>query len=355
MAYAQSIKLTIDARLDERQPSESTKLFHHRIKEFLANLASLATIDPEGSENSAPLASPLLEPQSAPQSAPQNAPQNNSKNEIAIYVCTHYDWLEAAMLLLDSDLANPEAKAHFSPAEYRIFRFKSSVWSFSRDGVVEGRSSPYHSKQQFATSSPSLTTIRNIWAVGRNYGAHAKELSNPVPNADSEPMIFLKAGTSIVANGENIRLPKFSNDIHHECEVAFRFGPGLQFSEVTIALDLTARDVQNRLKQAQHPWTLAKSFRDSCPIGPLKPIKPGTDLQNLKFQLRVNGELRQSGSTSEMIHSVENLRQYIVENFPVEVGDLLLTGTPSGVAALKPGDQIDAELLDIVQARWQVQ
>lgn len=198
------------------------------------------------------------------------------------------------------------------------------------------------------------TIIRNIWAVGRNYGEHAKELGNAVPTPAGDPMIFLKAGSSIVENGETFRLPHFSQDVHHELEVALRFGPQMEWSEITLALDLTARDVQARLKAQGHPWTLAKSFQSSCPLGPLVSIPAGCDLQNLEFELRVNGAIRQKGHTSDMIHSIENLRRYVLEHFPVVEGDLLLTGTPAGVAALRTGDRIEAKIQGLVEAQWQV-
>jgi acylpyruvate hydrolase len=196
--------------------------------------------------------------------------------------------------------------------------------------------------------------IRNIWAVGRNYGDHAKELGNAVPSSDAAPMIFLKAGSSIVMNGQSIELPSFSKDIHHECEVAFRFGDDLNLTEMTIALDLTARDVQNRLKADGHPWTLAKSFKNACAIGPLVPVPKGLDLNSIRFHLKVNGSLRQSGATSEMIHGLEKLRAYVMDRFPVVPGDLLLTGTPKGVAEIKSGDKIEAEIEGIVKANWTV-
>jgi acylpyruvate hydrolase len=192
--------------------------------------------------------------------------------------------------------------------------------------------------------------IQNIWAVGRNYAEHAKELGNAVPDASlSEPMIFLKSGSTIVPNGGRFHLPKFSSDIHHECEVAYVFDQNLQFSEMTLALDLTARDVQTRLKNAGHPWTLAKSFKASCPIGPLVPAK-----FDVEFVFKVNGEIRQTGKTSDMIHSTEILRQFVVERFPVLPGDLLLTGTPKGVSRLAPGDRLEGEIEGLLKAQWSI-
>lgn len=207
----------------------------------------------------------------------------------------------------------------------------------------------------FAPSMSFGPQVRNIWAVGRNYVEHAKELGHAVVSGDSsEPMIFLKAGTCLVEPDASFRLPSFSSDVHHEVEVALRFGPGLRFTEITVALDLTARDIQTKLKTQGHPWTLAKSFQASCPIGRLQKIPDGLDLGRLKFALKVNGEVRQKGHTSEMIHSAEALRHYVIERFPVIEGDLLLTGTPAGVGPLRPGDHLEAEITGLVRASWRV-
>ena len=207
-------------------------------------------------------------------------------------------------------------------------------------------------------SKPSL--IPNIWAVGRNYADHAKELGNQVPAVAGEPMIFLKAGSGALGNEATFHLPKFTQDIHHEVEIALRFDAQMKFSHVTVSIDLTAREVQNKLKSQGHPWTLAKSFRESCLLGPIVPLTPAMHLQNLDFSLKVNGQIRQNGNTKDMIHNIEKLRQYIVERFPVVEGDFLLTGTPAGVAALKTGDLLEAEIKDLkgpgdsLSASWKV-
>jgi acylpyruvate hydrolase len=168
-------------------------------------------------------------------------------------------------------------------------------------------------------------------------------------------MIFLKAGSSLVEAEKSFRLPSFTRDIHHEVEVALRFGPGLEFTEITIALDLTAREVQNKLKNLGHPWTLAKSFQASCPIGPLRPLPKTLNLKTIDFSLKVNGQLRQKGNTSDMIFDAQNLRSYLLERFPVVEGDLLLTGTPAGVGPVRPGDILEAEIAGLLKTTWQVE
>jgi 2-keto-4-pentenoate hydratase/2-oxohepta-3-ene-1,7-dioic acid hydratase in catechol pathway len=194
--------------------------------------------------------------------------------------------------------------------------------------------------------------IGNFWAVGRNYGEHAKELGNTVTET---PLVFLKARSCAVTE-KQVPLWMGSADIHHEVEIALRFGAErspedglLSFDAVAIALDLTARDLQNELKKKSLPWTLAKSFLASCPISafhPLSKFSPAqaTALPHFTFDLHVNGELRQKGDSGDMIFSPAHLRRYVQENFPVMPGDVLLTGTPAGVAALKIGDTATASL-----------
>lgn len=202
--------------------------------------------------------------------------------------------------------------------------------------------------------STQAGSIRNIWAVGRNYSEHAKELNNPVPAPTEEPMMFLKSGTSVVENGSTFQFPTFTDDIHFECEIAFRFGENLKLIELTLAIDLTARDVQSKLKEKQHPWTLAKSFKQSCPIGPLVKIPANFDFENIEFTFSVNGEVRQSGNSRDMIHSVQKLSAYVLDRYPVAEGDLLLTGTPKGVGKLAKGDKLVAEIPGLVRASWDI-
>ncbi len=193
--------------------------------------------------------------------------------------------------------------------------------------------------------------IRNIWAVGRNYSEHAKELGNDIP---AEPMIFLKAGSCATLAEKEIRLPEWTEDIHHELELALKFDPQLQVSEACLALDLTARSVQNMLKAKGHPWTLAKSFQGACPITSFFPIENVQSLETIEFSLKVNGQIRQKASTSQMIFGLEKLIHFVKKHFPVVPGDLLLTGTPAGVAALHRGDLVEAELHGKIKHTWTV-
>lgn len=205
--------------------------------------------------------------------------------------------------------------------------------------------------------------IRNIWAVGRNYALHAKELGNPTPAIDDEPIIFLKAGSSAVPStelgGTGFSLPGFTDDIHHEAEIALEFGQGLNFCAIGLALDLTARMVQSLLKEKQLPWTLAKSFAAACPLSELLPIPRDFELDDVRFEFQVNGEIRQKGHTRDMIFSAERLRQYLIARYPIVPGDLLLTGTPSGVGPIRKGDCLTGQILTsrgetFLKTAWQV-
>lgn len=193
--------------------------------------------------------------------------------------------------------------------------------------------------------------IRNIWAIGRNYAEHAKELGNEVP---TEPLIFLKAGSTAVMNSSTFSLPAWATDVHHEVELALRFDDNLKIHQAAVALDLTERTLQAKLKAKGSPWTLAKSFTNSCPLSDFFNVSSLEDLKALDITLTVNGELRQKGHTSQMIFSLEKQIEYTLAHFPVCPGDVLLTGTPSGVAALKRGDELVAEIHGKIQKHWKV-
>lgn len=193
--------------------------------------------------------------------------------------------------------------------------------------------------------------IQNVWAVGRNYAEHAKELGNEVP---TEPMIFLKAGSTTTLAAKEIHLPSWTQEVHHEVELALRFDDNLQIEEACLALDLTERAKQNQLKAKGHPWTLAKSFKESCPLSPFFPVSDLEELKKLDLVLKINGEIRQKGNTSQMIFSLEKLIDYVRHHFPVVPGDLLLTGTPAGVGPLQRGDHLEAEIQGKMKHSWNV-
>lgn len=193
--------------------------------------------------------------------------------------------------------------------------------------------------------------IRNIWAIGRNYADHAKELGNDLP---TEPLIFLKAGSCASINSTDIELPHWVEEVHHEVELALKFNSQLQIFEAAVALDLTERKLQTAAKKAGMPWTLAKSFTESCPVSSFFAVKNLEMLENLKISLWVNDELRQSGNTEQMIFKPAQILEYLFERFPVCGGDLLLTGTPAGVGPLQRGDKVKAQIEGHITHIWQV-
>lgn len=193
--------------------------------------------------------------------------------------------------------------------------------------------------------------IRNVWAVGRSYAEHAQELGNAVP---TEPLIFLKAGSTVSLAAAEITLPEWASEIHHEVELALQFDSDLKIARAAVGLDLTERKKQNELKAKGQPWTLAKSFKDSCPLSNFFEVKDLADLADVELILRVNGETRQHGRTSQLIFPLSRMVDHVCYLYPVCPGDLLMTGTPSGVGPLKKGDRVEAEIVGKVRHAWTV-
>ena len=190
-----------------------------------------------------------------------------------------------------------------------------------------------------------------IVCIGRNYAAHARELGNEVPEA---PLLFLKPSTALVGDGGTVLLPPQTTDVHHEVELVVRIGRGGKripeadalghVDAYAVGLDLTARDVQSAAKKAGHPWSVAKGFDTFAPLGSFAPAAAVPDPQALRIRLRVNGELRQDGTTADMLHPVAALVAYVSTVFTLEPGDLLYTGTPEGVGPVHDGDVLEAEV-----------
>lgn len=191
-----------------------------------------------------------------------------------------------------------------------------------------------------------------IICVGRNYGAHAQELGNAVPE---EPVFFLKPTTACLYPGQPIVLKDFLGEIHHEIELVVMIDSyakdvpeamalGLVAS-FTLGLDLTARTLQNELKAKGLPWEKAKAFDGSAVLGEVElPMTASTDLQSLAIELKRNGETVQQGSTRDMLFPVARLIAYVSRYVTLEPGDLLFTGTPAGVGPIAPGDVLEGFL-----------
>jgi 2-keto-4-pentenoate hydratase/2-oxohepta-3-ene-1,7-dioic acid hydratase in catechol pathway len=196
--------------------------------------------------------------------------------------------------------------------------------------------------------------IKRIFCFGLNYLDHIREVSNRLPE---KPVIFMKPATCLVAPGEDIHLPKHGSDLHHEVEIVVRIGrqgkaknekDALSFMDsLAIGLDLTLRDVQNELKSAGHPWEIAKAFDQSAPIGDFMPYTKSIDLNNISFGCKVNGIQRQKRNTGNLVLSISELLVELSKIWTLYPGDLMYTGTPSGVGSLHIGDTIliESELL----------
>jgi len=203
--------------------------------------------------------------------------------------------------------------------------------------------------------SASPIRVGKIMCLGRNYREHAKEMQAEVP---TEPVVFLKPGTALLGSGGTVRLPSFSRDVHHEVEIVILISQGGReipreraFEHVGgygIGLDLTARDVQSAAKKKGLPWAVSKGFDTSAPVSPFVPGDRVPEPGRLEFSLAVNGETRQRGNSADMIFPVDTVVAYLSTVFTLEPGDLIFTGTPEGVAALAPGDRLEARLADLV-------
>jgi acylpyruvate hydrolase len=188
-----------------------------------------------------------------------------------------------------------------------------------------------------------------VIAIGRNYAAHAKELNNPLP---SSPVIFLKPDTAVLKDNKPFYLPDFSSDIHYELEVvlkvckegkhiAEKFASSY-FDEVGLGIDFTARDIQNIHKEKGLPWELAKAFDNSAAISHFIPKDKIEDLNNLQFELKINGETRQNGNTKNILFSFEKIISFVSKYITLKKGDLIFTGTPEGVGQVHQGDKLEA-------------
>ncbi len=193
-----------------------------------------------------------------------------------------------------------------------------------------------------------------IICIGRNYIDHAKELNNPVPE---NPVFFLKPDTALVRRNRPFYYPDFSEDIHYECELVVKInklGKNIlkkfahtYYNEIGIGIDFTARDLQSKAKAKGLPWEIAKAFDASAPLS-MEFIKKDEfhDLNNISFRLDKNGETVQEGNSGDMIFDFDEIISYLSIFFTLKTGDLIFTGTPAGVGAVKVGDELEGYVGD---------
>ena len=186
-----------------------------------------------------------------------------------------------------------------------------------------------------------------IICIGRNYKNHVNELNNIVP---TEPVIFLKPDTSIILKKQPFFIPDFSNDIHHEVEVIVkinRVGKYISkefahkyYDKIGLGIDFTARDIQQNQKQFGLPWEKAKAFDGSALIGKWVNKTSFDDINDINFSLMKNNELVQQGNTSQMLWDIDSIIAYVSSFFTLKIGDIIFTGTPAGVGAVRENDKL---------------
>ncbi len=187
-----------------------------------------------------------------------------------------------------------------------------------------------------------------------NYRRHAIEMGRPFPE---EPVVFMKPDSSILKKNKPFFLPDFSSEIHYETEIVVKisklgktispgFAPGY-YDEITTGIDITARDIQARLSKSMLPWEISKGFDGAAPLGEFIPKSSAGDPGNIDFRLEINGKTVQHGNTSDMIFSINEIISYVSRFFTLKTGDLIFTGTPSGVGPLRRNDHLVAYIKDM--------
>jgi len=204
-------------------------------------------------------------------------------------------------------------------------------------------------------------SIGKLVCLARTYKKHAHEMN---ANITKNPLLFLKPASSVIFNGESIIIPKMSNCLNHEVELGVIIGKKCKnISQkkaldyvlgYLLALDITARDIQSEAKKNGWPWSVAKGFDTFAPISEVVLKENVSNPNNLDLSLKINGKVRQSSNTKNMIYSVERIIKFISEVMTLERGDLILTGTPKGVGEIVKGDIIEAKLGDICSLKVNV-
>jgi 2-keto-4-pentenoate hydratase/2-oxohepta-3-ene-1,7-dioic acid hydratase in catechol pathway len=183
--------------------------------------------------------------------------------------------------------------------------------------------------------------------IGRNYAQHISELKNEKP---SEPVIFLKPDTAILLKKQPFFIPDFSDEVHHEVEVLVkinRVGKHIDpkfahkyYDQIGLGIDFTARDLQKKLKDKGLPWEKSKAFDGSAVVGKWVSKSNFDDLDNLPFSLHKNNTIVQSSSTKDMLWTIDEIIAYVSQFFTLKIGDVIFTGTPSGVSRVQPDDTL---------------
>jgi len=200
-----------------------------------------------------------------------------------------------------------------------------------------------------------------IICIGRNYVNHIKELQNERPD---EPVVFLKPDSAILLKQHPFVIPEFSDDVHHEVEVLVKINKVGKYidakfahnyyDEIGLGIDFTARDLQAKLKEKGLPWEKSKAFDGSAVIGEFYPKNEFSSLESINFELVNNGNVVQKGNSSHMIWKIDELISHVSQYFTLKKGDIIFTGTPEGVSAVKPNDILEGFIENKKSFRIQV-
>ena len=190
-----------------------------------------------------------------------------------------------------------------------------------------------------------------IICIGRNYTNHIEELQNERP---TEPVVFMKPDSAVLLKQHPFVIPEFTDDVHHEIEIIVKIskvGKYIEpkfahkyYDEISVGIDFTARDLQNKLKAKGLPWEKAKAFDGSAVVGEFLPKSKFSSLENITFELTNNKKTVQKGNSSHMLWKIDELISYVSQFFTLKIGDIIFTGTPEGVAAVKPDDVLEGFL-----------
>lgn len=193
--------------------------------------------------------------------------------------------------------------------------------------------------------------VRRVYCIGRNYAAHAVEMGH---DPDREPPFFFQKNPNNLDSTGEFPYPPHSNDVHHEVELVVALksgGTNIAIADAlnhvwgyAVSLDMTRRDLQGEAKKLGRPWEIGKAFERSGPVGPLQPVSQVGHPDHGRIELKVNGDLRQEGDLNQMIWKVPEMISYLSEYFELQAGDVIMSGTPSGVNAVVRGDTMEASI-----------
>lgn len=183
--------------------------------------------------------------------------------------------------------------------------------------------------------------VNNLYCVGRNYADHAVEMGGD-PNREP-PFFFMKPAFAVVTDGD-VPFPAETDDLHHEVELVVAIGEGGSIFGFAVGVDMTRRDLQAIAKEGRRPWEAGKVFEGAAPMGAITPIAESAEFDDAAISLSVNGDLKQSGNTNQMIWKIPEVIERLQQLFVLQPGDLIFTGTPAGVGAVQPGDKLEASV-----------